>query len=254
MVYIGLSRYTDETIKKVINIKPTGVVLGDILCLKRMFPYSGLEVTEYLNDFKQHNIKVIFQTPMYATDRIFEKIIVELEYYNSKELVDGVIVQDVGVASKLREVCPNLDIIWGRMGYARTPVINYSTLSFLISCGVSGYECKNINNMNVAKKMGTTPYLVYGWPTYNTINRECYYKFENDIFDDKCNCGCLKKDKMILGSDHDNAVTIDGCVLGFATEYLKENIEQYTDDTKFVIYGENIEKIQMLMQEVEVSL
>lgn len=45
MVYIGLSRYTDETIKKVINIKPTGVVLGDILCLKRMFPYSGLEVT-----------------------------------------------------------------------------------------------------------------------------------------------------------------------------------------------------------------
>ena len=59
---------------------------------------------------------------------------------------------------------------------------------------------------------------------------------------------------MILGSDHDNAVTIDGCVLGFATEYLKENIEQYTDDTKFVIYGENIEKIQMLMQEVEVSL
>lgn len=243
MIYIGLARYTEREINRIIDIKPDGVILGDILCNKRMFPFSGAEIDSYLNMFVQNGIRVIFQTPMYLTDRIFEKAISDIRYYDSKGLISGVIVQDVGAASKIRQVCPKLEIIWGRMGYARTPIINKSTISFYINSGVSGFECKNTIQYQVAKDLETTPYMVYGWPCYETINRECYYKFENNIFDSDCGCGCLKKDLMILGSEKDNKITIDGYVLGFKCSYDEEIVNAYTRDMNFIIYGDEIEEI-----------
>lgn len=252
MVYIGLTRYTENDIKKIISMKPSGVIWGDILCNKRMFPFGGEELNDYLYQCTQSGIKNIYQTPMYMTDRIFEKIIVALKYYVLKGLVSGVIVQDVGAANKISKLCPGIDVIWGRMGYARTPIINLATVSFYMNCGVTGFECKNIKNLKIAKKLGVIPYLVYGWPKYFTINRECYFKFENDIYDGECCCGCLKKEEMILGSNQNNIVTIDGYVLGFSVEYIKENIEYYTNNINFIIYGQSIEEVSLHLSKLEV--
>lgn len=251
MVYIGLARYTEIDVKEIISMKPTGVILGDILCDKRMFPFSGQELNEYINQFVQNGIKVIFQTPMYLTDRIFEKVMSTIDYYASKNLIDGVIVQDVGAVNRIKRACPNLEVIWGRMGYARTPIINVSTISFYIECGITGFECKTVRQTNIATEMGVVPYLVYGWPAYSTINRECYYKFENNIFDDACCCGCLGKNKIMLTSYKDNAVTIDGYVLGFHAEYIEENRKYNTLKSKLIIYGENIEEIKLRINELE---
>lgn len=251
MVYIGLARYTERDIKKIVSMKPTGVILGDILCNKRMFPFGGEELNDYILQFAQKGIKTIYQTPMYMTDRIFEKEINSLRYYCSKGLISGVIVQDVGVACKIHKLCPEIDLIWGRMGYARTPITNLATILFYMNCGVTGFECESIKRFNIANQIGSKPYLVYGWPQYDTINRECYYKFEKNIFDGECCCGCLKKEKMILGSNQENTVTIDGHVLGFKVEYIEECIEFYTNDINFIIYGENIETVSLYMSKLE---
>lgn len=251
MVYIGLARYTELDVKEIISMKPTGVILGDILCDKRMFPFSGQELNEYINQFVQNGIRVIYQTPMYLTDRIFEKVMSTINYYASRNLIDGVIVQDVGAVNKIKSDCPDLEVIWGRMGYARTPIINASTISFYIECGITGFECKTVRQANIATEMGGVPYLVYGWPAYSTINRECYYKFENNIFDDACCCGCLRKNKIMLSSCKDNALTIDGYVIGFHAEYIEENRKSNSSKTNLIIYGEGIEEIKLRMNELE---
>ncbi len=251
MIYIGLARYTEQNIRQIIDMKPDGVILGDILCNKRMFPFSGAELAEYINQLVEKGIRVIYQTPMYLTDRIFEQVISDIQYYYAKNLISGVIVQDVGAASKIRSACPSLEVIWGRMGYARTPVINTTTISFYMNNGVSGFECKNEIQDQVANNLGVSSYLVYGWPCYKTINRECYFKFEKNIFDSDCKCGCLTKELLILGPDKENTATIDGYVLGFQAEYYENIVKAYTTNKKVIIYGENLEEVRQHIYELE---
>lgn len=251
MIYIGLARYTEQNIGQIIDMKPDGVILGDILCNKRMFPFGGVELADYMSQLVKKGIKVIYQTPMYLTDRIFEQVISDIRYYYAKNLISSVIVQDVGAASKIRSVCPSSEIIWGRMGYARTPVINKSTISFYLNSGVSGFECKNEIHHQVASDLGATPYLVYGWPSYRTINRECYYRFEKNIFDSDCECGCLKKELLILGPDKNNTATMDGYVIGFKNEYYEKIVQVYTKNKNVIIYGEKLEEIYQHICELE---
>ena len=115
----------------------------DLLCDRKMFPYGDVELTDLMKVFKNECISVIYQTPMYATDRIFSSVLQKVTYFYMNCLIDAVIVQDIGLASVIREKCSDLAIIWGRMGYARTPVINENTLLFYMQHGINAFECKN---------------------------------------------------------------------------------------------------------------
>lgn len=53
MKYVGLSRYTDESVEKLLEVEPEGVVLGDLLCNRKMFPYCGNELVEIMQTFKK---------------------------------------------------------------------------------------------------------------------------------------------------------------------------------------------------------
>ena len=48
MIYVGLPRYTEEAIDKLVQMGKQsildGIILGDLTCSKRMFPYGGSEL------------------------------------------------------------------------------------------------------------------------------------------------------------------------------------------------------------------
>ena len=75
MLYIGLQRYAKEAVDNLLTINPDGVILGDLLCDRRMFPYGDVELTDLIQIFKNKCISGIYQTPMYATDGIFSSVL-----------------------------------------------------------------------------------------------------------------------------------------------------------------------------------
>lgn len=240
MIYVGLSRYTEESIEQLINLDAEGIVLGDLLCERKMFPNGGVEVLDIMRHLAYKNTSVIYQTPMYATDRIFFTILEKVSYYYEKNLIDAVIVQDIGLASSICSKCKGITVIWGRMGYARTPVINKETISFYMKHGVGAFECKNAEQAKYARMIGAVVYQVYGYPKYLTINRECYYRFEHNIFDAECGYGCLKHEKMLIPANQGIEVSVDGYVLGWENVYDNRNIDTASDFENHIIYAESI--------------
>lgn len=219
MLYVGLPRYTREDIDALLATGPDGVILGDLFCDKRMFPYGDVELTDILRRLRDANRSVIYQTPMYATDRVFSSVLQRVTYCWSNHLIDAVIVQDIGLASAIRERCNGLSIIWGRMGYARTPVTNRQTLLFYMRHGIDAFECRNPEQVQYANALGAASYLVYGYPRYLTINRECYYRFEHNVFGEACGEGCLRHEDMLIPAGNGMKTTIDGYALGWQHIY-----------------------------------
>ena len=250
MIAYGLERYTQQEIDKLKKVKPDMVVLGDILCNKKMFPYSGNEILEIITELKNSGVRVIYQTPMYATDRIFTDIVDKISYYHKRSLVEAVIVQDVGVAHALSRINKGLELIWGRMGYARTPVTNFSTLDFYKKNGIDSFECRNVQEANIILRLKMKPYLMIGIPSYTTINRECYYKYEHDIYDDCCDCGCLKKEPLVIPASKKIETTIDGYMLGYKNVYLQESIDKANNYENIIIYAHNTEDATSYMREI----
>lgn len=252
MIYVGLSRYTEESLEQLLNLDADGIVLGDLLCERKMFPYGGVEVLDIMRLLANKKISVIYQTPMYATDRVFSTVLQKVSYYYEKKLIDAVIVQDIGLASSICAKCKGIIVIWGRMGYARTPVINKETISFYMKHGVGAFECKNAEQAEYARMIGAVVYQVYGYPKYLTINRECYYRFERNIFDVECGQGCLKHEKMLLPVNQGLETTIDGYVLGWENVYDDRCIENTSVFENHIIYADSISVAEEMIGRVAI--
>lgn len=250
MKYVGLSRYTDESVEKLLEVEPEGVVLGDLLCNRKMFPYCGNELVEIMQTFKKKGISVIYQTPMYITDRVFSEILQKIVYFYENKLIDAVIVQDIGLASTIHAKFNDITMIWGRMGYARTPIVNISTLLFYMRHGVNAFECRNAEQAKCAKKIGASSYLVYGYPKYLTINRECYYRFEHNLFEEDCGLGCLKREKIRIPAKQIIDSTIDGYVLGWEHVYDEKCIRNTEICDNYIVYADSFSGIKKRYHEL----
>ena len=176
----------------------------------------------------------------------------KVSYYYEKKLIDAVIVQDIGLASSICAKCKGIIVIWGRMGYARTPVINKETISFYMKHGVGAFECKNAEQAEYARMIGAVVYQVYGYPKYLTINRECYYRFERNIFDVECGQGCLKHEKMLLPVNQGLETTIDGYVLGWENVYDDRCIENTSVFENHIIYADSISVAEEMIGRVAI--
>lgn len=249
MLYIGISRYTKVNIEKLISLKPEGVIIGDLLCNRKMFPYGGAELTDIIKLFKEENISVVYQTPMYATDRIFSEVLQKVTYLYNEGMIDATIVQDVGLASAIKGKCKELTIIWGRMGYARTPTINKNTIHFYLRHGINAFECKNATQAEYVSSIGAAPYLIYGYPNYLTINRECYYRFEYNNFDEECGEGCLSRKRLLISTGNGIETTIDGYVIGWEFLY-DENIIKFAQNNHCIIYVNSPDEAETRISEI----
>ena len=156
--------------------------------------------------------------------------------------MDAVIVHDIGVASEIFDCFPEMELIWGRMGYNRNPVANKSFFEFLKKYHVVSVETADPNRKRVFEAMGLKVYSIVGELKYQTVNRECYFLFQNDIFDNKCDRGCLKRQQEMVQKNGNVRMTVDGYMMGCKYDYslLPEKKEQWADS---IIYGKSYDSI-----------
>lgn len=240
---IGVEIYNREVIQKICeNPKTDGVVIGDLYCQKRMFENGIYDMFEYIDVLKQYGKKVIFQTPRYITDRNMEQELEKLRFLVEKKHIDGVIVQDIGVAAEIADLFPDLEMIWGRMGYNRNPVVNKSFFEFLKRYHVLSVETADKKRQKVFQEMGLKVYNIVGELRYHTVNRECYYMYQNDIFDQTCDRGCLKREQELVQTNGAIRMSVDGYMLGRRYDYsfLPEFEAEWENS---ILYGKHYEEI-----------
>ena len=91
MLFISIETYGNYEVNKICTTDSIdGVIIGDLLCQKKMFKHAGFELENYVRRFVECKKKVIYQTPMYATERIFHEIIERIKYFVSENLLEAV--------------------------------------------------------------------------------------------------------------------------------------------------------------------
>ncbi|MEE1086818.1 MAG: hypothetical protein U0L05_06595 [Schaedlerella sp.] len=247
---IGIEVYDRDVIRKICeHPQIDGVVIGDLYCQKRMFENGIYDMFAYIDILKSCGEKVIFQTPRYITDRNMEEEIEKVRFLVENKQIDAVIVQDIGVAAEIAEILPDLELIWGKMGYNRNPVANRSFFEFLKQYRVYSVETADPKRKQVFQAMGLNVYTMVGDLKYQSVNRECYYLYQNDIFDKKCDRGCLKRKQELVQVNGRIQMTVDGYMLGRRYDYsrMPESEDEWKNS---ILYGRDYKEI---LQYIKIS-
>lgn len=247
MIYAALEQYDSNSIIEIRNSPEIdGVVLGDFVCQKRMFKYAGYELLELASALQSAGKKIIIQTPMYLTDKVFDTVMTQLDYLLSKVQIEGIIVQDIGAADYLKSNYKDIPLIWSVMGYARTPVLNISTIDWYKKVGIDVFMCRNMSELQELQNIGVRTIGVEGCPMYLTVNRECYCKYEKNIYNSDCQRVCLKKEKITIPASKKMDSTLDGYFLGL--RYPKEKHFSGTETNVYIIYGRNLSQVEKMIK------
>ena len=223
MNYVALDQYTKDDIVKISDVPSIdGVVLGDLYCNKRMFEFSDHELIDFARLARGLGIHCVYQTPRYLTERNFERVMQLVQYLQKECLIEKVIVQDVGATSYIRRMCPDLPIIWGYMGISRNGAENLLIYSFLRDNGITEIETDRVTRIPYLLELGLEVLLMQEHVTYKTVNRECYYMHEKEIYDRNCRRMCLKSTSALVNEKCGFDFSIDGYTLGKQYEPLDE--------------------------------
>ena len=87
---------------------------------------------------------------------------------------------------------------------------------------------------------------MYNYITYDTVNRECYYLHEKNIFDNDCERKCLWKNLLLKGKTSE--MFVDGYRLGTKYQKTDISISSIKDDVDSVIYAKNYADAMKRMQ------
>ncbi len=213
---IALESYSAEVMAEVCaDDAVTGVVLGDLFCNHRMFPYGGEEMTDYMRQLKDNGKNVYYQTPLYLTDAIFGEVVRKLDFWDSQSLLDGVLLQDVGLLKVLGDrgdFSPTL--IWSYMGVPRSGALNLLYYRFLQSLAPVIVATDRPDHSRMMREHGIRTILIYGKISYSTINRLCYYTYESGISKAECARQCLRGDLHMVNETFGFDMSVDGYLLG----------------------------------------
>lgn len=216
-LYLGLKVYDDVSAQRLTDAGYDGVILGDILCDRRMFSYGSADMIQFAYELSHTSLELIYQTPMYLTDRSFGDEIIRIGHLYSGSGVRKLLVQDHGLAQWLTQNLPDVEIIWSRMGRNRNSLMNQIFVDFLKDSGVRSIECDTPERMTALSSSGMKVYGVYGALKYNTLSRECYHMYLNDRYDGICGRECLLGDQHLTHGGF--SMSVDGYMLGEKKEY-----------------------------------
>ena len=215
--YLGLSCYDDYLATDWNTKQYDGYILGDAFCNKRMFRHGDLGLIESINRANLLNKEVIYQTPMYLTDRTFAKETDKIIYLHEKMGVKKLLVQDIGLIMWLSKNIPDIEIIWSRLGKTRNSIMNHGFIEFLQSIGISSIEVESPEKARAIAMYGFFIYSVFGSINYMTLSRDCYNKYMLNRFDGACERECNRADTTLR---HQNfKMSVDGHFLGLRIMY-----------------------------------
>lgn len=221
--YIGLDQYNQSTLSKIYESNDiAGIIAGDLLCNRAMFKFGQVEMNSVIADVVKNKKEVIYQTPLYVTERniedVHDSIMLFCEYYG----VNKFIVQDIGVLNWLRKYNDDIEIIWGRMGRNRNQVSNMRFVNFVKKLGVNSMEIENYMRMEIIREHNINIYAIWGNLSYGTVSRECYHRYL--LGNRGCDCGrACKKCSLQLSNDQIE-MSVDGYFLGRKLNYASKEL------------------------------
>lgn len=215
MNYIALDQYSKEHIIGISDLSGIdGIIVGDLYCNKRMFEYGEHELIDIVRKAREYDLMCIYQTPRYLTERNFSREMQLILYLYKENLIQKVIVQDIGAASYICKKCYGLSIVWGYMGISRNGAENLLGYSFLKEHGITEIETDKVSYIPYLLELGFEIMLMREHIKYKTVNRECYYMYENEIYDGNCNRECLTKKYSLINNKCGFDFSVDGYMLG----------------------------------------
>lgn len=215
--WLGLENYDGLDIHTIAQLNVQGCIVGDPLCPYRMFRCGEAEMLDFIKECRRAGLQVMYQTPVYITDRNFKSVTNMIEYLYKKQQVKKYLVQDVGLADWMVNRYSDAEAIWSHWGRNRNSLMNHDFISFLMQLGVKGVETGLQERIEAISRYGLPVYAVYGHTTYNTISRECYNQYMLDRYDGMCDRECLQKPMRLRSKNLE--MTIDGFLLGRRITY-----------------------------------
>lgn len=241
-----------------------GIIIGDPLCNFRMFEYGDPELIEISVLLKQAGVNVIYQTPLYVTERNISLVQQQIRFMYDRAEVKVYLVQDIGLLNWIKTQFSDVYLIWSRMGFGRGALINEPFVHFLRDIGIHGLETNRIELLRVLPQMGIDPWPVCRYRTWKSVCRECYSRYMDDRFSGDCDRLCRNPNKRMklisipLGErrlDTNSPDRPDGSSFSMNIDghFLGESFV-YTDNIAFIkaaielerpvlFYGKNMEEI-----------
>lgn len=215
--YLGLSCYDNYSAADWNTKKYTGYILGDAFCNKRMFRHGDLGLMDAIDSASLSNKEIIYQTPMYLTDRAFAKETEKIVYLYEKKGVKKLLVQDIGLIVWLKKHIPDIQLIWSRLGKTRNSIMNHGFVEFLQSIGITSMEVESPEKARAIAAYNIDVCSVDGYLNYMTLSRDCYNNYLLNRFDGTCRRECLRADTTLLRDNFQ--MSVDGHFLGLQIKY-----------------------------------
>lgn len=163
---------------------------------------------------KKAGKKVYYQTSCYLTDPLFEQTVRNICYWKQQDLLDGVFLQDVGLLHRLGQLNDGLQLIWSYMGVARNRAVNLLHYQFLRTLAPVTIAVDKPSHYRILREHGIDTMLMYGRITYATVNRLCYYTYENNLYGIDCKRACLQGKQHMINETFNLDMSVDGYLLG----------------------------------------
>ncbi len=262
MIYAGLTNYDYNTIEMLSDEeRVNGIVIGDGFCNKKMLSHGTFDLPYYMNLLMRHGKTLIYQTPCFLTDKKLEEQLQLLDFL--KDYEDSlVLVQDLGMASLIKEQYPYIRMCWSRLSKFRVDIYSSCFLDVLKKMNVLYAETDDFSKMEQLSSLNITPLFLYGKLSYGSFGRICYYCYETDKSIFECERGCLKKQLTIKDEIFNKELSLDGYILGEhypisvdeSADHRKKLKNIYLSDSPIGIYGENIKDLKHKLNVLEEML
>ena len=261
-LFVGLEIFEpNDTNRLVSDERVAGIVAGDLLCQKRMYDSGNIGFAHSLYSIVESGKTVVYQTPLYSTSRNIEAVLETLRFIDHNTSTGAVIVQDVGIASAIRDDYPQMIQIWGKLGRSRGYGFNEEVYAFFYENNITHIEAPSLPILHAAAKNGIKPIFVYGDTEYQTLGRQCYYCYLLGLSKENCKRKCLSKNIRLRTAGpvdtgecfRGQELSVDGYMLGKNIRYSMENASKkemsLCSNTSFV-YAERYAQLVERMDEI----
>ena len=228
---IGCETYDSQKIRNLCDREDVGgIILGDLLCQKRMFKSGVADLILMADRVLQSPKTMFYQAPLYVTSRNMDEVASILNLMKGYQKESFVIVQDFGTA-RLAQTDGNVRPIWGITGRSRERRFSDDFVKFLKDSGFAGMETGSLSFAKTLLQANLTPFFNRAVPTYDTLGRICYTEYQlGHCSPDLCRSGRYELGAANCGYK----MTIDGYMMGKGYDMTPEpDWREASDDSRF---------------------
>ena len=245
---VGVQRWTKRQLVDLTRFsdRVRGVILGDPFCPLRMFEHSNWEIPEFAEFAKEAGLSVALQTPVYLTQRNISNVFSMIRFLESRNLVDLLFVQDVGLLSELKDSNSRIPTCWSLWGRNRGNMLNLDLLDFLTQLNVQYLETDRPSRVAPLQEYGLkVMYRLYA-PKVATFGRFCYTQY---ITGSRCDDGdlCLHEQPRLVSANGKLRLRVKGYTLEYITSFFHPAPKIFPD---YMVYVSKLADLPTVLEHV----